>query len=694
MSLAELTDPAARVVLFPVRHHSPACARLVVDLIEQARPAAVLIEGPSDFNDRIDELLLPHELPVAIYSYVRLPDGRRRGAFYPFCVYSPEWQALHTAGKLGAAVHFIDLPWADVAGDETPAHRYADAQLGRGPYIDTLCRKLGVDDFDALWDTLVELDGTLSIEEYLRRAHHFCYHVRLLDERVDETDRAREAFMAAEIRQALEAHEGPVLVVTGGYHSYALHARLAGESFVGTDEPVQCEPSPPADDEERGIALTPYSYERLDSLTGYDSGMPNPGFYDRVWHDRRAGRPLTLRHLLTSVVRALRKRGQPVSTADLIAVRSAAHALASLRGHEEVWRSDLIDAVTAALVKEELEYGYGHPFLEAVYQVFRGAKRGRLAEGTPAPPLVRDIQRLLDEHDLKPAMRAAEHQLDLTDPPQRARSQILHRLRILQVSGFRRTGGTDLVARDDLAEIVETWEVRWSPEFDAGCVEAARYGPTLSEAATEAVEGAVEEAVERAPESAEAAATIEGLELAPWPEVDHAKHGPVERVELSRIKQISGPNLARNWVFIPHVTHQDEADITRLEAFRKEINAEQDVKVTMVALLLKACVPVLKLYPEFNSSLDGDGRHFEPMDDWSNRVDEQALQGELRRVLQQAIDGLPADYRTALVLHDVEGLSNPDIAEALNISLPAVKSRVHRSRLFVRKQLADYLKTA
>jgi len=88
-------------------------------------------------------------------------------------------------------------------------------------------------------------------------------------------------------------------------------------------------------------------------------------------------------------------------------------------------------------------------------------------------------------------------------------------------------------------------------------------------------------------------------------------------------------------------------------------------------------------------SLDGDGRHFEPMDDWSNRVDERALQGELRDVLEQAIDALPADYRTALVLHDVEGLSNPDIAESLGISLPAVKSRVHRSRLFVRKRLAD-----
>jgi RNA polymerase sigma-70 factor (ECF subfamily) len=90
-------------------------------------------------------------------------------------------------------------------------------------------------------------------------------------------------------------------------------------------------------------------------------------------------------------------------------------------------------------------------------------------------------------------------------------------------------------------------------------------------------------------------------------------------------------------------------------------------------------------------SLD-DERHFEPMDDWSHRVDERALQGELRQVLQAAIDGLPDEYRTALVMHDVEGLSNPDIAETLGISLPAVKSRVHRSRLYVRKRLSEYLK--
>jgi len=93
-------------------------------------------------------------------------------------------------------------------------------------------------------------------------------------------------------------------------------------------------------------------------------------------------------------------------------------------------------------------------------------------------------------------------------------------------------------------------------------------------------------------------------------------------------------------------------------------------------------------------AFDDDGRHFEPMDDWSPRVDEQTLQGELRSVLEAAIDALPADYRTALVLHDVEGVSNPDIAATLGISLPAVKSRVHRSRLFVRKRLAEYMKAS
>jgi pyruvate dehydrogenase E2 component (dihydrolipoamide acetyltransferase) len=97
--------------------------------------------------------------------------------------------------------------------------------------------------------------------------------------------------------------------------------------------------------------------------------------------------------------------------------------------------------------------------------------------------------------------------------------------------------------------------------------------------------------------------------LLPWPQVDFSKFGPVERKDLSRIKKISGANLHRNWVVIPHVTNHDDADITDLEAFRVATNKENEksgVKVTMLAFLIKASVAALKKFPEFNASLDGE----------------------------------------------------------------------------------------
>ncbi len=100
-----------------------------------------------------------------------------------------------------------------------------------------------------------------------------------------------------------------------------------------------------------------------------------------------------------------------------------------------------------------------------------------------------------------------------------------------------------------------------------------------------------------------------GLNVLAWPQVDFAKFGAVERKPLSRIKKISGANLHRNWVVIPHVTNHDEADITELEAFRVLMNKEHEksgTKFTMLAFLIKACVAALKKFPEFNASLDGD----------------------------------------------------------------------------------------
>jgi pyruvate dehydrogenase E2 component (dihydrolipoamide acetyltransferase) len=100
-----------------------------------------------------------------------------------------------------------------------------------------------------------------------------------------------------------------------------------------------------------------------------------------------------------------------------------------------------------------------------------------------------------------------------------------------------------------------------------------------------------------------------GLDLLPWPQVDFAKFGPIDPKPLSRIKKISGANLHRNWVMIPHVTNNDEADITELEALRVQLNKENDkagIKLTMLAFLMKAVVAALKKFPEFNASIDGE----------------------------------------------------------------------------------------
>ncbi len=105
------------------------------------------------------------------------------------------------------------------------------------------------------------------------------------------------------------------------------------------------------------------------------------------------------------------------------------------------------------------------------------------------------------------------------------------------------------------------------------------------------------------------AADLGGMTLLPWPKVDFAKFGEVERQPLSRIKKISGANLHRNWVRIPHVTNNDEADITELEALRVQLNAEHakaGTKFTLLAFLLKACAVALRKFPTFNASLDGD----------------------------------------------------------------------------------------
>ena len=557
-------------VFLGVRHHSPACARLVERTIGELRPAHVLVEGPAEMNARLDELLLGHELPVAVFSHYR--DGERAATSWaPLCDYSPEWVALRAGRAAGAEVRFIDLPaWHPAFAERT--NRYADAEARYAEATERLCAHFAVDSSDALWDRLFEVEPDEGLAE---RLDAYFALVRG-DARADARDRARESYMAQWVRAAVDAARGrPVLVVTGGFHQPALralvaddeagsgmrpgagHGSLSGarpgaddeagsgmrpgaghgsrsgarpgagheagglEEGSGSGSPVPDEqclgangsplgadgwpmgadgwplgadgwpevPAPPAG-ALAGSFLVPYSFRQLDSFSGYQSGMPSPGYYQQVWEE---GPEAAAEGLLRAVVERLRSRRYPVSTADLVAARTLSQGLTALRGHPRPARIDVLDGLAGALITDDLAEPLpwtsrstlapgSHPAVVEMVAACSGARAGRLHPGTPAPPLVHDVAAQLARLGLRG--RDAPYRLDLTDARDLERSRVLHRLRVLGVPGHERTQGPEHGADPVFAE---RWECHPSPGRDAALVEAGAYGGSLAEAAATAL---------------------------------------------------------------------------------------------------------------------------------------------------------------------------------------------------------------
>lgn len=461
------------VCVVGVRHHSPACAKLVRHTIKELKPRCVLIEGPSDFNSRLPELFLDHTPPVAIFSYHQTSESHRQ-SFTPFCQYSPEWVALQTASEIGADCHFMDLPaWT------RPFHqvenRYADGDRSR-EYVTRLCLKLGLAGMDELWDHLFEQPQDLA--KLAQKLEHYFQCLR--DCSVpEESDFEREDFMASYLAWA--AKSGPVVAVCGGYHKPALE-RLWPEKS-GAKPPV---PSPESG-RRHGSFLVPYSYRRLDSFTGYAAGMPSPAYYDLLWtQDAREAHDGALAHMIGH----LREKKITISAADLIAVRTMTEGLMRHRCHQVPTRTDLLDGVASCLIKHGLErplpWSVRGPLpkdtdriVAEMVAALSGNKRGELAAGTPAPPLVESVRLVLEDLDLTPSETAREVLCKVDT----ARSHCLHRLLLLQIPGFKKE-------KEKLGS--ETWKLQSSPHYLSSVIEAGALGSNLEEAALRKVEEAVE----------------------------------------------------------------------------------------------------------------------------------------------------------------------------------------------------------
>lgn len=451
------------VEIIGVRHHSPACARLVRETVLRRRPDFVLIEGPSDFNPRMEEMMLDHKPPLALFSYYQ-DDQEYHRSYCPFCAYSPEWVALQTAREIGSQALFMDLPsWTRAF--RNVENRYHDEDRSRD-YVARLCERMNLQGLDELWDHLFE-----QPEELEKLAPKLTAYFRnLRDSSVpSESDLRREEFMASFVSWA--AHKGDVLAICGGFHQSAIE-----ELWL---QAPSLKPEVPIPQKGRfGSFLVPYSFRRLDSFSGYAAGMPSPNFYHLLWS---FGPQRGSEEALRLVVDRLRAQNQAISAADLIACHTMIEGLRKLRGHAVPTRSDLLDGLAASLIKHGLDRPLPWtergplprdtaPMLVEIARALSGDKEGVLDDETPLPPLVKDVDDRLSAFQLTPTVVEREVEAE----PGCGKSHTLHRLTLLEIPGFRQTAEE---------EGREAWLLLKTPDFEAAVVEAGALGATLEEAA-------------------------------------------------------------------------------------------------------------------------------------------------------------------------------------------------------------------
>ncbi|MFC8380713.1 DUF5682 family protein [Nocardia sp. NPDC057272] len=515
-----LVDAAAVTRVFGIRHHGPGSARSLRHALEEFRPDAILIEGPADADPLVGfvaaDTMAP---PVALLAYV--PDSPAHAAFWPFAVFSPEWQAMRYGVDHAVPVRFCDLPATNVlAADD-------DARGGGSDPLAALASAAGYDDAERWWDAVVEsvpdsaaFDAITEAMTTLREdAPHAATGItpppadaapplsasaptdtevpdpvttspldapELLEEPsgangfespgaadrhdpatapliVDQHTLVREAHMRQVMRQVLKGGAKRLAVVCGAWHAPAL-----------------VEPLGPAAPDMRLLkglpktkaALTwvPWTHSRLAAGSGYGAGVTSPGWYHHLFTETE--RPVA--RWLTKVAGVLRSHDLPVSSAHIIEAVRLADTLAALRGRPLPGLSEVTEAVRSVMC------GGDETMLRLVVdELVVGETLGGVPEDTPTVPLAADLRARCKTLRLKQEALARNVDLDLRKERDVERSHLLHRLRLLGIgwgtptTGEVRSTGT----------FRETWTLRWEPEFEVRIVEAAVWGTTLRTAA-------------------------------------------------------------------------------------------------------------------------------------------------------------------------------------------------------------------
>ena len=494
-----------RVHLFGIRHHGPGSAASLLAGLDALAPAAVLIEGPADADALIPYAALPGmRPPVALLAYAA--DDPSASFFFPFAVFSPEWQAMRWALKHDRSVRFIDwpaamslaarqdtsqapqptaptasepadAPAAPVAAPEEPPTD--DLPLDVDP-LDRLAEISGHADGEALWNALVESRGAAR-DVFAAVAEAMTVLRADVDSRADMGEAARgqaaalrearrEAHMRVAIRQALKDHDGAIAVVVGAWHVPALQRDVAAAEDRATLKGLA--------KTKTQITWVPWTDTRLATASGYGAGVASPGWYGHLWSlyegdPSRVAADTFAASWQAKVAQELRAEGHPAATASAIEAARLAVALAAIRGHATPGLHEMRDATLSALC-----HGDEAPFRLIETRLVVGRSVGAIDDAVPQMPLAVDLAQWQRKLRLKPEALEQDIALDLRSEAGLAKSVLLHRLDLLGVSW-----GRLMDAGAGRGTFREVWRLVWEPELSVKLAEALVYGVTIEQAA-------------------------------------------------------------------------------------------------------------------------------------------------------------------------------------------------------------------
>ncbi|MBM9476465.1 hypothetical protein JL107_08435 [Nakamurella flavida] len=476
--------PSPTVQVLGVRHHGPGSARAVRAALDRLQPDRILVEGPPEADSLVglagDPDLVP---PVALLVYRN--DRPAAAAFWPFAVFSPEWQALTWGARRGVPVTFMDLPAATMLAGDDSEERRSGGPVHTDP-IAVLAEVAGYDDPERWWEDVVEsrghrapadsgtdLDPTqqpgsdpalssaidpFSAFEAITEA---MTAVRDDQPETDPRTLQREAHMRRSLRSAMKTGAQRIAVICGAWHAPALTGKLPS----ATSDTALLRGLPTA---KVTATWVPWTHSRLALSSGYGAGVDSPGWYRHLFTAGEHG----LERWMTRSAGVLRAHDLPTSTAHVIEAVRLARSLAQLRDRAEPGLSEVVDA-TRAVLCEGNEAAVGFVLRDAVV----GEELGRVPDSAPMVPLEADLRATVKSLRLRYDPTPKEVVLDLRQRNDLGKSRLFWRLRILDVPW------AVPLAVAGTGTFKEGWTLSWRPELTVRLVVASMWGTTVAAAA-------------------------------------------------------------------------------------------------------------------------------------------------------------------------------------------------------------------